>query len=247
MRVKAFLFFTVSSFFLATSVFGQMTAGEIIKKSWDTYSSGVSSEIETLESTLVQGGRQQKKVSIRETRFLSEGKEIKVSFLSPTSDVGTEMRIIQKQNLPDVIYLKMKSWNKERRISGSQLASPFLWEITREDVGMLSGENTNDFNYSLATESEVAWVIQALPKSRIESNYSERKLWVDKKSLAIIRVEYYKNNELEKVQEATGDPQAINAVGAWRVDKISIKNLKRNREMQVKVVERKITEGEEKK
>ncbi|HHX58570.1 MAG TPA: hypothetical protein GX706_02285, partial [Candidatus Moranbacteria bacterium] len=71
--------------------------------------------------------------------------------------------------------------------------------------------------------------------------------WVDKKSLAIIRVEYYKNNELEKVQEATGDPQAINAVGAWRVDKISIKNLKRNREMQVKVVERKITEGEEKK
>jgi|GEM_PF-3425789 len=224
---------------LGTSSAWGMTAEEIIEKVWVQYSAGVQEEVEFLEATLLQGERTQKKIAIRKTKFLAGGNEINVSFSAPIADVGTELRVLQKATTPDIIYLKMKSWSKERRISGSQLTSPFIWEITREDTNLLSGENTKMFQYNLMDDLANAWIIQALPRSGTDSGYTERRIWVDKKTFAVKKVEYYKKGGLEKIQQ-TGTVKVINSTGAWRVDQIIIDNLKRNRTMTIVIQKREI-------
>ncbi len=220
-----------------------LTAVEIMQKSSALYQAGVKQEEETVEIVLLKRGKTKKKTLVRQSLFSTDEKKIRVMFTAPLADKGRKLRIIQSNqtSVSDVIYFFEEGMKKELRVVGSNSGRRFVGDIVREDIRYLSGENTAEFDYQLVSEDSTDWVIKATAKPEVDTNYSFRKIWVEKSSFAQSKMEYYdENGQLEKVQKSSGLVEIINPQGAWRIKQLEIFNPKKETSTKIEVVARKV-------
>jgi outer membrane lipoprotein-sorting protein len=217
-----------------------ITAEEIIAETWRLYRQA-NNEKEKIEIIVHDsGGRIKEKVLTRWTKFSPNGEDkIVIKFSKPALDKGLGL-LIWRSSLGDKQWLKLPSMRRVRKVSVSNQAYFANTDITYEDSRQLIGERIKDFNYRrLGEKKGRRWIIESVPKEGVSSGYSKRVFWIDQRTFAIIRIEYYgRRGDLIKV--AQHNEIQIENNQRWRVNQVEIKNIILGRFTMIKIIERQI-------
>ena len=110
-------------------------------------------------------------------------------------------------------------------------------EFSYEDLG---SQEIEKYDFKLLKEDDKQWVLERVPKDK--SGYSKMILYVDKKYLSAVKVEYFdRKGELLKVANSTDWKKFnVNKKNLWRANKIHMKNVQTRKESIFSWVNRKI-------
>ena len=147
-----------------------------------------------------------------------------VLFHSPANVKDTRFLSIEYPNKADDRWIYLPALKKVRRIAASEGGSSFMGtdftyddmaerDINKYEYQKLREEKTNDFD---------CWVVEVVPKSGTDSQYSRSIFWVDKESLLTVRVELFdKDGELLKTSVCE---QIAQVQGHWSIIKNRMTN-----------------------
>lgn len=142
-----------------------------------------------------------------------------IRFLSPADQKG-----ISFLGLPDdVQYLYLPSFKKVRRIASHIKNQKFAGtDFTYDDLGTL--KYSDDYNPKLVETSDQNYVLELIPKTGKNKDYSKLKIWVRKDIMFPVKTEFYdKANRLWKVMERK---QVEKIDSYWVSKEIEMKDLK---------------------
>ena len=165
--------------------------------------------------------------------------KIFIEFHKPEYDRGLKLLVHRKTRKSDLIWLKLPSLRRERRISGQDESNYFAeTDLTYRDTVQLVGEDVSNYNYKLLDrKSSYAWCIKATPTEEITPVYGQRIFFVDD-DLIIRKIEYYDHsNDLIKVQKNKN--VIVQDNGKWRIDLLEIVNHRHDRKTITEVLDRK--------
>lgn len=236
------IYFVVSLLFLIAFQVNseELTAEEAIAKSWKLYRQAKTEKEFTKIIVEYKDGRKVEKELTRYIKFDTSGQDkVMIKFSKPPLDEGLGLLIWRYSDKSDDIWIKFPSFTQERRISINDQAKYFAeTDFTYEDSRQLIGERTKDFSYRLLENKGGLKIIEAIPKTGVETGYGKRIIQMGSE-WAIVRVEYYgKNGKLLKIQ--TNKEIKVEGNGRWRTNYVEIENLLLQRKTVMKVVERRI-------
>jgi hypothetical protein len=125
-----------------------------------------------------------------------------IEFTAPADIKGTKFLSWENATGDDTQYLYLAELGRARRIVSSQKNLRFVnTDFTYEDVQRRRPEKDS---HRLIKEEEYCKlncaVIESLPKESSNSQYTKRISWVDKKSLLVVKTEFYdQRGQLSKV------------------------------------------------
>lgn len=203
-------------------------AAAIIHKAWQLYRQHSETEVEQISLEVVRRGKAPKQKTLsRWTRYGATGEQVVVKFDSPSIDKGLGL-FISRNSGQQQMWLKMPSWSKARRINGNRWRQYFAGtDLTFEDNAELSGEDTENYKYSLQSADGQGWQITAQPLPGSHSAYSRRDIWVDS-HYAISRIDYY-NRSGVLIKSLRNQQLEIFPDGAWRPGRIEVDNIQKKR------------------
>ena len=243
------IFFIIVSFVLVGEVKAEknMTAQKVIDSSYDLYRRHIKLEKEKVDIEVkYEAGRTVEKKLIRWIQY-NEDRQDKVymEFIAPPMDDGLKLLVNRQVEENDLMWLKLPSLDRPRRISGQDEGNYFAeTDLTYRDTAQLVGEAVDNYHYSFVGtercsvpgEKEAEWIIKAEPKESITAIYGHRLLFVTK-DLVVVAVKYFHfNGEVIKVQVNNKVVQDENK--RWRADLVVIKNRYNSRTTEIKVKKR---------
>ncbi|MFW5888289.1 MAG: outer membrane lipoprotein-sorting protein [Patescibacteria group bacterium] len=223
----------------------KMSAKEIVETSYHLYRQGVKTEKEKMDLDIMHGESQtEKKQLVKWTQYEEKRKDkVFIEFTSPNIDKGLKL-LVHRQENEDMIWMKLPSLSRDRRISGQDEGNYFAeTDLTYRDTAQLAGEATEEYNYHfvetddpLSDGPNVKWTIKAEPKEDTDAIYGHRIFFVTK-DFVIAGIKYFDSNgDIIKVQVNKKIVQDKN--GRWRTDKIIIENRYYNRTTEIEVTKR---------
>ncbi len=136
------------------------------------------------EKSIREGESYQKGDSYRLIRFTKPADQRGIAFLS----------------LPhDVMYVYFPAFKKIRRIASHVKNSAFAGtDFTYDDLSTF--KYSKDYNPTLLRATDSTYVLKLTPRPGVKKDYGYLKMWVDKKTYHILKIEFYdKNGNLWKV------------------------------------------------
>ncbi|MDF2152808.1 outer membrane lipoprotein-sorting protein [Vibrio sp. CAU 1672] len=203
-------------------------AAAIIHKAWQLYRQHSETEVEQISLEVVRNGEApRQKTLTRWTRYAATGEQVVVKFDSPSVDKGLGL-FISRNSGQQQMWLKMPSWSKARRINGNRWRQYFAGtDLTFEDNAELSGEDTENYTYSLQSADAQGWRVTAQPLAGSHSAYSRRDIWVDT-NYAISRIDYYNRGGM-LIKSLRNLQLKLFSDGAWRPGRIEVVNIHKKR------------------
>jgi len=144
---------------------------------------------------------------------------------------GTAFLIIENSDADDDQWLYLPAFRRVRRVLPNEKGDAFLGsDFFYED---LETEDLEHHSYRLIGEESLdgrpCWVIEALPgdeKTRKESGYGKRELWITKENFIGLQTRFYdRKGKLFKVFRAL-DVREIEGTGKWRAFRLEMHSLK---------------------
>lgn len=216
-------------------VSAEMTAEQVIAKSWQLYRQAKDEVEEVKVMVAHEDGRTEKKSLTRWTKFDPSGKDKTViKFTEPAMDKGLGLLIWRNPGGADDMWLKIPSVKNERKISVSDESKYFGGtDLTFEDIKMLSGEKTSDYNYQFLPEGKERIII-ATPKIETKSKYAKRRIYI-LPGYGIYQINCYdKNNNFIKAIINNNINLGENGIWRPRVVMVDNKKLKRSTVLEIK-------------
>lgn len=222
----------ILAFLMSTTLAFSETAREIIDKVFDNNGQKYQKEIQ--EMTLISNnGNSETRIFHKYSIKNNDGtSKVLLSFLWPASIKGVALLTWQNKERDDDQWLYMPALSNElKRITKSGKKNYFLGtDYTIED---LMTEDRNNFNYSKLNDSKIkntdCYTIEVVPSTdelKDESGYKSRKLFINKISYLISKIEYFdKNNKLIKTLMFDEIKKIkIGNTEFWRADKAILEN-----------------------
>lgn len=226
---------------LSTFAFGEeLTAENVVARGWKAYRQADNEKEVILVTIEYKDGRRDEKQFTRWTKYDPVGEDkVMIRFSKPAIDEGLGLLIWRHPDKGDDLWLKLPSFNQERRISVADQTKYFAeTDFTYEDSRQLVGERTKDFTYGFLGQKDGVRIVEAVPKSGVETGYGKRIFHINPDRV-FLRIEYYaKNGNLIKIQ--TNSQIDIGEGGRWRVRQINIENVLLGRKTMMKVTDRAI-------
>jgi len=141
-----------------------------------------------------------------------------LEFTSPQDVSGTATLTIQHAGKDDDQWLYLPVLRTSKRISPNKKSDRFMGtEITYEDLSGYLSEPLEDYSYTMvgeeAVEGRQAYLIEALPRAGVKTQYAKRRLWIDQQTHLMLRTEFFdQKNTLLKTYVASD----IRSVGAGK-------------------------------
>ncbi len=241
--MKRVIFFCFCGLLLFTATFSwadsSETAQKKIEKSYKLYRQGVEVEFEKMKIKVqYKEGYSVKKELERWIKYSPQKEDkIFINFTAPEMDKGLKL-LVHRKRQSDLIWLKLPSMHRSRRISGQDEGNFFAeTDLTYRDTAQLIGENTRDYKYNFLDSDDTKWTIEALPKESITSIYDKRIFYLNKKDI-IEKVLYYRHGKICKTQLNKDIIQESN--GRWRSNLVVFVNEFHNRKSTIKILKRKL-------
>jgi hypothetical protein len=217
-----------------------ISAEQIVARSWDLYRQADSEKERILITVEYRDGRKYEKDLIRWTQYAFSGEDkIAAKFLRPPIDQGLGLLIWRHADREDDVWLKLPSMNQERRVSMSDQTKYFAeTDFTYEDTRQLAGERIRNFSYRLLEQRAGVYVIEAVPKAGVETAYG-RRIFEIRSDGAVTKAEYFGKNGMLIKRQANTEVN-VQPDGLWRTSQILMENLLLGRKSLMKITERKI-------
>ena len=116
-------------------------------------------------------------------------------FLAPADDKGVSFLKIEHDGEDDEMRLWLPAFNKVRRISSNQKSDSFMGsDMSYEDM---TSRELDEYTYTLKgneTIDEIEYyLLESVPDSELDSEYSKHMSWVTKSDLLVLKEESYDN------------------------------------------------------
>ena len=114
-------------------------------------------------------------------------------FLAPADDKGVAFLKIEHDNKDDEMRLWLPAFNKVRRISSKQKADSFMGsDMSYEDM---TSRELNEYTYNLKGSEVIDgidyYILESIPNTELDSEYSMHIAWVSKADYLVIKEESY--------------------------------------------------------
>ena len=189
---------------------------------------GIIGEESEMEMILIDafGTKVSRKMRGKSKEMPNDGDKSLSEFLTPADVKGTKLLTHSHKEDEDDQWLYLPSLKRKKRISGGSKSSSFMGsEFSYEDLGSQEIEKYNflwikDENI----EGEDVWVLER--KSKKRSGYSKQVMYVSKRYLAPVKVEYFdRRQELLKTAVFSDWSQTkVKKKNFWRSAKVHMKN-----------------------
>lgn len=233
-------FLSMPSALLSKATAAELSAEQIIQRSWHLYRQHTPAEQEqiTLQTTK-DGEATREKTLLRWTRYQDAGEQVVIKFNAPAADAGLALFIDRSDRSQQQMWLRLPSWVKARRVQGERRAQYFAGtDFTFEDNAELSGEATERFNYKFLDTSKNGWWIEATAKNPSDSAYGKREIWVDR-DYAITRIDYF-DQQLALVKTLQNRKLQKFPDGGWRPELMEMRNQQEARHTVLQVKARQV-------
>lgn len=174
-----------------------------------------------------KGGKKRLRSLITVNKKYGDVSKSYMRFTSPADIEGTAFLTWENKDRDDDQFLYLPALQRVRRIVSSQKSNRFVnTDYTYED---LQSREVDQDTHTILREEKLdnydCWVLESIPKSKDDSQYSKRIMWVIKESYLPIKTEFYdKRNRLCKI--LTGKKiQKID--GIWTILDAEMKDLKK--------------------
>ncbi len=116
-------------------------------------------------------------------------------FLAPADDKGVAFLKIEHGDKDDEMRLWLPAFNKVRRISSNQKSDSFMGsDMSYEDM---TSRELEEYTYTLKGDETIDeieyYLLEAVPSSELDSEYSKHLSWVSKNDLLVSKEESYDN------------------------------------------------------
>ena len=166
-----------------------------------------------------------------------------IEFSAPADIKGTKFLSLENAEGDDTQYLYLAELGRARRIVSSQKNLRFVnTDFSYEDV---QRRRPDKDNHRLVKETQYSGlncaVIESMPKESSNSQYAKRINWVDKKSLLVVKTEFYdQRNELAKIFKVN---KLGKKSGIWTALETRMEDLRENHETLMKIKEVNYNQG----
>jgi outer membrane lipoprotein-sorting protein len=211
---------------LAFSVFaGPTEKGLEIVRKIEQHNNGYKGEQAKMEMILINAHGDQiiRKMESKVLEVENEGDKSIITFEWPADVKGTKMLTHSHKTGNDDQWLYLPAFRKVKRISSRNKSGSFMGsEFSYEDLG---SQEVDKFTYKHLKDVKInkrdQWIVERYPVDK-KSGYSKQVSWIDKKYMAVSKVEYYdRKGELLKTS-IFKDFKKFKHL--WRSMKIDIKN-----------------------
>lgn len=224
----------MSLFKLIVVVFMQFFVLADSGKGWDialkmkAANEGFIGETSVMKLTLIDpSGQSVEREMLGQSIELDKMDRSLMNFQKPADVKGTKLLTWAHENKNDDQWLYLPSLRRVKRINSRTRGSSFMGsEFSFEDLG---GQSIDKYTFTFITDSSInghkVWEVKRVSKEK--SSYSKVILFVSKKYLSAIKVQYYnKRNELLKFSELTNFKEyTVNGKKIYRSNKISMNNV----------------------
>ena len=154
-----------------------------------------------------------------------------IQFLSPADIRGTGFLSIESSKREDDRWLYLPALKKTRRIPASQQSAKFMGScFTYEDI---TTEKINQFDYKITGSEKIkdqnCYILEAIPnneKTKSESGYSKRIIYLHKDNHIMIRVIYFDKKGIKIKELNNDDIRKIENTNKWRAHKMEMEEIK---------------------
>ncbi|RLI61871.1 MAG: hypothetical protein DRO88_12520 [Promethearchaeia archaeon] len=216
------------------TVYAQQDDAQTILAKVDEVSSAPKDQFMSSTMILVDKNGNQNE---REMVIYQKGGDMRlVRFLSPASQKG-----ISFLSLPnDRMYLYLPAFRKVRLIASHVKNQNFAGtDFSYDDMSSFSF--AQEYDAQLLETTDTTYLLKLVPKSEIEKDYSQLKMWVNKDSYVPSKIEYYnKRGNLWKI--LTSDN--IEEIGKYRIAmKMEMIDLEKSHSTKMTIDEIKLDSG----
>ena len=190
----------IACFFISTPALAQGISADEIMKRVDSRPVPKDMKNEITLKLIDKNGRERARI----VETIQQGTEKQIMwFLSPADVRGTSFLSISQADRNNDMWLYLPAFKKVRRIVSSAKKESFMGsDFTYKD---LEERNLNDYTYKLLKEENLngsnCYVVESIPKSIADTEYSKIISWVWKERYLPIKEEYYdKNGKLLKIK-----------------------------------------------
>ncbi len=199
-------------------LFGSMNGNTILAKVDSSMNAPKDRKMKMVMILIDKNGNK----SIREGESYQKGDSYRlIGFTKPADQRG-----IAFLSLPnDVMYVYFPAFKKIRRIASHVKNSTFAGtDFTYDDLSTF--RYSKDYNAEVINETDSTYVLKLTPQKGVKKDYGFLKMWVDKKTFHILRVEFYdKKGNLWKVLTFRNLMKIKNY---WITGEMEMKDLKKN-------------------
>jgi hypothetical protein len=238
--MKRIISITVAMLLLGVSTaFAELSAKQIVIRSKVAIQG--SSSVNKIKMTVTnKRGDEQVQKMITRTKTVNGLNQQISTFLYPDETKGTKFLKIEKDNQNDIMKIYIPDLGKPRTISSSQRKQSFMGsDFTYEDLEALQPQKGQHSIFGNNTfEDAPCYVIQTNYSGKKSAGYSKTLTWIRKDNYLPVKTEYYdKDANLIKVKTAH---EIYKKKDVWVLKKLVMKNVQKNHQTVIEVVESKI-------
>lgn len=223
---------------------GQEVTGRSIAERIHTRDDGADS-VMTVKMTLVdRRGRERERTMVTYTKDTENGLvNTFMQFDSPADIKGTRFLTLEQRGEDDTQYLFLPALGRARRIVGGQRRQSFVnTDFTFED---LEQRHPDDDQHTLKGEERYkdwsCYVIESIPAEDRDSQYARTKVWMDKQSDVIVRIDFFDRRDRHVKQFRVNKLEEKD--GIWTVMESEMEDLTRNSRTRLEVLDVKYNQG----
>ena len=193
-------------------------------------------------SMILTNSKNKSRKNVMISKSINRGKYQLLWVLEPKSDRGISFLRKEYEDRDNEIRMWLPAFNKIRRINSNRMSDSFMGsDLSYED---LNSRVLSDNEYERLSDEKFngvnCYVIDVMPKTKINGSYSMHKVWVSKKDLRIMKeYSFDKNNELIKTKKFNYET----IKGYDIVSEISVLDVKRQHSTKVIIENIIINEG----
>jgi hypothetical protein len=196
----------------------QPDASQIMNDSRDLTITGSMSAKISLTITEKNGTTRNRSISMLAKSYNDGSEKRIIEFLEPPDVRGTSMLIIDNKSVADEMWIHLPALNKTRRIVSSEKGKSFMSsEFSNADMSSPSAADFINKHLTNSGENNL-WVIESTPVNEDKADeygYSKKISYIQKDNLVVKKMEFYNfDNQLFKIidikaVQPTGDGKYI--------------------------------------
>lgn len=202
---------------MAPAAYAEPTADEIAKKALDNNMFSTANAQADVNLTMSKDGK-----VVRERRIITKivraNGEVRsfVEFTSPADVAGTRFLSVEKKGEEADQYIYLPAFKKVKRVVGTQRTRSFMG--TDFSYADLDGRDPDSATWKRVADDKIGgqdcYVLEATPKRPGAEDYGKSVLWVHKKHLVPMRIDFF-GKDGAKVQKRFSVKRLEKKDGRW--------------------------------